>query len=194
VTDTGSASFTTAPGQLSPPVLIRFTSSTSYEVLDNSNPSSPTVLLAAQPYPPVSPNGILPASYGYQVDISGTPATGDSFNINYNSGGVLDNRSGLAMVAIQSTDTLGGGKMTLESAYGVFTQEVGTRTSTARNNLEASKALLEQSQSMLQSVAGVNLDEEAARLVEFEQAYNASAQVINVARTIFDTLLSAVRG
>ena len=72
--------------------------------------------------------------------------------------------------------------------------EIGTQTNSARNTLEASKALLEQSQQMLQSVSGVNLDEEASRLLEYEQAYNAAAQVINVARTIFDTLLNAVRG
>lgn len=196
VTDT-STPFFAAAGQLSPPVVIQFTSATTYNILDNTNPAAPVALVPPQvglTYPPVAPNGILPGSFGFQVDITGTPAAGDSFGIDYNTGGVLDNRTGLAMVGVQTTNVLENGSMTLESAYGVFTQEVGTQTSNARNNLEASKALLEQSQAMLQSVAGVNLDEEAARLVEFEQAYNASAQVINVARTIFDTLLSAVRG
>lgn len=192
-----STPFFAAAGQLSPPVTIRFTSPTSYDILDNSNPSAPVALAPPQTgltYPPVAPNGILPTSFGFQVDITGTPAAGDSFSVDYNAGGVLDNRVGLAMVGVQTSSVLENGSMTLESAYGVFTQEIGTRTSTARNNLEASQTLLEQSQAMLQSVAGVNLDEEAARLVEFEQAYNASAQVINVARSIFDTLLSALRG
>lgn len=196
VTDKSTPFFATA-GQLSPPVVIQFTSATTYNILDNSNPAAPVALVPPQSglsYPPVAPNGILPGSFGFQVNITGTPAAGDSFSVDYNGGGVLDNRTGLAMVGVQTTNVLENGSMTLESAYGVFTQEIGTQTSTARNNLEASKTLLEQSQAMLQSVAGVNLDEEAARLVEFEQAYNASAQVINVARTIFDTLLSAVRG
>jgi len=195
VTDTSTPFFATS-GQLSPPVVIQFTGATSYNILDNTNPGAPVALVPPQTglaYPPVSPNGILPASFGFQVQVSGTPAAGDSFGVGYNTGGVLDNRAGLAMAAVQTADIIGNGTLTLEGAYGVFTQEIGTQTSTARNALEASEILLAQSQQMLESVAGVNLDEEAARLVEFEQAYNASAQVISIARSIFDTLLSAVR-
>lgn len=196
VTDKTTAFFTTTARQLAPPVVIQFTGPTSYNILDNTNPSAPVALVPPQTgltYPPVSPAGILPASFGFQVAINGTPANGDTFSVDYNTGGVLDNRTGLALTKVQTTDLLNNGKLTAEAAYGVFTQEIGTRTSTARRDLEASKVLLEQSQALQQSVSGVNLDEEAASLVEFEQAYNASAQVISIARSIFDTLISAVR-
>lgn len=196
VTDKSTAFFTTTAQALTPPVVIQFTSPTTYNVLNNTNPAAPVALVPPQTgltYPPASPNGILPASFGFQVEINGTPANGDSFSVGYNTGGVLDNRVGLAMVKVQTTDIISNKQLSLEAAYGVFTQEIGTRTSTARGDVEASKILLEQSQALLQSSSGVNLDEEAATLIEFEQAYNAAAQVISIARTLFDTLISAVR-
>jgi len=196
VTNKASAFFTTTAKQLTPPVVIQFTSPTTYDILDNTNPASPVPLATPQTgltYPPAPPNGILPASFGFQVAITGNPANGDSFSVDYNTGGVLDNRIGLALTKVQTTELLSNGKLTAEAAYGVFAQEVGSRTGTARRDLAASQVLLAQSQGLQQSVSGVNLDEEAASLIEFEQAYNASAQVISIARSIFDTLISAVR-
>jgi len=196
VTNKASAFFATTAQQSTPPVVIQFTGPTTYDILDNSNPALPVPLATPQTgltYPPTPPNGILPASFGFQVAITGNPANGDSFSVGYNTGGVLDNRVGLALTKVQTTDLLNNGKLTAEAAYGVFTQEVGSRTGTARRDLEASEVLLAQSQGLQQSVSGVNLDEEAASLIEFEQAYNASAQVISIARSIFDTLISAVR-
>ena len=142
-TDKTTAFFAT-PGQLSPPVVIQFTSPTSYDILDNTNPNAPVALAPPQAglaYPPVSPNGILPASFGFQVQISGTPAAGDSFAVDYNAGGVLDNRAGLAMVGVQTNNMLEGGSLTLEASYGVFIQEIGTQTNGARSSLEASQVL-----------------------------------------------------
>jgi len=186
--------------QLAPPVVIQFTDPATvpvtYNILDNTNPAAPVALVPAQAglsYPPTSPNGILPTSFGFQVEISGAPAPGDTFSVDYNTGGVLDNRVGLALTKVQGAGLLNNGKLTAEAAYGVFTQEVGSRTGAARRDVEASQVLLAQSQGLQQSVSGVNLDEEAASLIEFEQAYNASAQVISIARSIFDTLMSAVR-
>ncbi len=66
-------------------------------------------------------------------------------------------------------------------------------TSQAQINAESSQSLLQQSQAKRDSISGVNLDEEAANLIRFEQAYNASAQVISVARSLFDTLLNTFR-
>jgi len=206
VTNNATAFFTDPAKPLSPPVVIQFpdpaTVPVTYNILDNSDPTSPVALVFPAPpaaplaltglaYPPSS--GILPVDFGFQVEISGAPAPGDTFSVDYNTGGVLDNRVGLALAKVQTTELLNNGKLTGEAAYGVFTQEVGSRAGTARRDLEASEVLLAQSQGLQQSVSGVNLDEEAASLIEFEQAYNASAQVISIARSIFDTLISAVR-
>jgi flagellar hook-associated protein 1 FlgK len=43
----------------------------------------------------------------------------------------------------------------------------------------------------LASTTGVNLDEEAARLIQFQQSYQAAAKVLQVAQSVFDILLQA---
>ncbi len=192
-TDTTTPLYTAGAGQLSPPLLIRFTSPTSYDIL---NATTSATLAAGLAYPPVAPAGIIPTGVGLdgvQVEITGAPAAGDEFTLDYNSGGVQDNRTGLALAGLQTAAFLKNGTTTIDGAYGIAIQEIGTLTSAARSNREASKSLFDQSLAQLQSKSGVNLDEEAAQLIEFEQAYSAAAQVINVARTVFDTLLDSVR-
>jgi flagellar hook-associated protein 1 FlgK len=128
---------------------------------------------------------------GYQVSLSGKPAKGDEFFVDFNEDGSSDNRNAALLAGLQSADTLAGGKLSFQEAYGQLVEFVGTVTSQTRINQEASEALMQQSQANRDSLSGVNLDEEAARLIQFEQAYNASAQVINIARQIFDALLAA---
>ena len=69
----------------------------------------------------------------------------------------------------------------------------GNKTSQAKTLLQANEAKLTQSTAIFESVSGVNLEEEAANLIRFQQSYAASAQIVNTAKTIFDTLLSSVR-
>ena len=195
VTDTNVALFTTTPGQLSPPLLVRFTSATTYDILDNSG-GTPVALVPPQTgltFPPVPANALIPSSFGVQLEITGQPQTGDTFTLDFNSNGYQDSRNGLAMNTFQTTRVLDNGATTLQGAYGLLIQNVGTQANQARLNTDAGKTLLEQSQARRDSVSAVNLDEEAANLIELEQAYNASAQVINIAISIFDTLLGAVR-
>ncbi|MCF7982182.1 MAG: flagellar hook-associated protein FlgK [Pseudomonadales bacterium] len=195
VTDTSVALFSTTPGQLSPPLLIRFTSATTYDVLDNSG-VTPTALVPPQTgltFPPTPANALIPAGFGIELELKGQPQSGDTFRIDFNANGFQDNRNGLAMNAVQTTRILDNGATTLPGAYGLLIQKVGVQANQARQNTEAGKTLLQQSQARRDEVSAVNLDEEAARLVELEQAYSASAQVINVAITIFEALLGAVR-
>jgi flagellar hook-associated protein 1 FlgK len=72
--------------------------------------------------------------------------------------------------------------------------DVGTKTQQAGSNAATQGYLLSQAEAAKAEVSGVNLDEEAANLVRFQQAYQAAAQVINVANSMFDSLLAAVRG
>src|SRR5690625_1618096 len=76
--------------------------------------------------------------------------------------------------------------------YGRLVEEVGTRSGSARQNTQAAKSLMEQTQALRDSVSGVNLDEEAANMIKYEQIYNANSRMIAVARDLFDTLLNAV--
>ncbi|MFT7110380.1 MAG: flagellar hook-associated protein 1 FlgK [Psychrobacter glaciei] len=81
----------------------------------------------------------------------------------------------------------------MSEAYGKSVEEVGSITARAQINTESSEVLLANSKNSVSSVSGVNLDEEAANLIRFEQGYNASAQVISVARDIFSTLIGIFR-
>jgi flagellar hook-associated protein 1 FlgK len=104
-----------------------------------------------------------------------------------------DNRNVLALVALQSNLVMLGGSATFNDAYGQIVSSVGTLTRAAELSTLAQESLLNQAKSARESLAGVNLDEEAANLIKFQQAYQASAQSISVVKSLFDTLIGAVR-
>ncbi|WGP00301.1 flagellar hook-associated protein FlgK [Saccharophagus degradans] len=128
---------------------------------------------------------------GIQVNLSGKPQAGDSFTLDFNIDGAMDNRSALALVAIQSSNLVQGKSASLSESYGSLIERVGIDTSSSRINMEASKQVLEHTTAMRNSISAVNLDEEAANLIRFEQMYSANAQVISVARNLFDTLINS---
>lgn len=129
---------------------------------------------------------------GFQITMTGQPSVGDRFSIDYNTGGSADNRNVLALSQIQSRGILNQGAQTISETNGLMVETIGSFTNEAKITTEAAEALLEQSVRIRESVSGVNLDEEAAKMIEFEMGYNAAAQVINIARGLFDTLLNAV--
>ncbi|MBD3619599.1 MAG: flagellar hook-associated protein FlgK [Chromatiales bacterium] len=134
---------------------------------------------------------------GWRVRITGTPQDGDVFSFTDNTGGVGDNRNALALVALQNTNTLGANATGTPSAsfgeaYNELVSDVGTRTRSAEIASNAQKGLLDQAQSRREAVSGVNLDEEAANLLRFQQAYQAAAQIISIANQNFQTLITAV--
>lgn len=130
--------------------------------------------------------------FGFDIDITGLVQAGDEFTVNFNTDGTSDSRNGVALAALQSEDTVAGNTSYSES-YSRLVEEIGSTTSKAQVNRDSSQVLLRNSQDAVTSMSGVNLDEEAAALIQFELAYNASAQVISVARSIFDTLISTFR-
>lgn len=129
--------------------------------------------------------------HGLQVVISGSPKAGDIFTIGFNTDAINDNRNGLSMSNTQTQGLTQGG-LTLGQSYGKLVEDVGTKSNLSKINTEASKSLLIQTQSTRDSISGVNLDEEASNLIRFQQAYQANAQVISVARELFDTLLNSL--
>ena len=130
---------------------------------------------------------------GFDIQIGGVPQAGDEFIIDLDYSGAGDNRNALALAQLQNADLLGNGSGSLGDIYASLVGSVGVTTASAKIDTEAASSLLVRSTAQLQNESGVNLDEEAALLLQYEQAYNASAQVIAVARTIFDSLLSAFR-
>ena len=129
---------------------------------------------------------------GWTVAISGAAAAGDTFTVSANSGGISDNRNALLLAALQTRSTVGNGTGTYQSAYGQLVSQVGNTTRQAEISLTAQQTFLDQSRQAQQSLSGVNLDEEAANLVRYQQAYQASARVIQVGKEIFADLLLAL--
>ncbi|MFA7388247.1 MAG: flagellar basal body rod C-terminal domain-containing protein, partial [Thiohalobacteraceae bacterium] len=122
-----------------------------------------------------------------------TPADGDSFSLGNNVGGAGDNGNALLMAGLQTKLSVEGGTTSFQGAYAQLVGEVGSKTRQAEVGSVAQQALLSQAQQDRNALSGVNLDEEAANMIRFQQAYQAMAQVITVADSIFQTLLSAVR-
>jgi flagellar hook-associated protein 1 FlgK len=134
----------------------------------------------------------LPSYLGFQVKISGEPKAGDIFTIGFNTNSRNDNRNALAMVALETAGSMQNGTMSFGQGYGRLVEEVGTKSNLSKINTDAARSLLEQTTSMRDGVSGVNLDEEAANLIQFQQLYTANARVITVAKDLFDTLIGAL--
>ena len=127
---------------------------------------------------------------GMSFDITGTPAVGDDFVVQRNTSGVQDGRNALLLGALQTQNTVAGGTTTFQSAYARLVSDNGIRTREAKVRLEAQTAVLEQSQATRDSLSAVNLDEEAANLLKFQQAYMASSKILEVGSKLFETILS----
>jgi flagellar hook-associated protein 1 FlgK len=129
---------------------------------------------------------------GWRVQISGAVQAGDTFTISSNAGGVGDNANAQMLAALQKSALMEGGTATYGQAYEQLIGKVGTQTRQADLSRKATGALLKDANDARQEVSGVNLDEEAADLLRFQQAYKAAAQVISAADDMFQALLSAV--
>lgn len=160
-------------------VTIEFTSPNAYSI-DGG---------AAQPYTSGDDIDIN----GWRLSISGTPVAGDTFTVQSNVGGTGDNRNGLLLADIQQTDILNGGTTSLKEGYAEIVGNIGAKTRSANLSLSSVSVLRENAEVAQAEVSGVNLDEEAANLLRFQQAYNASAQVIQISNQLFESLLAAVR-
>lgn len=132
---------------------------------------------------------------GISFTISGTPANNDVFTLEPNTNGASDNRNALALGALQTANTLGqsaGGSQPTTSFQGAYSQlvnEVGNTTRQVQVTAQAQTNVIAQTKQAQQSVSGVNLDEEAANLLRYQQAYQASGKMMQIASTLFQTVL-----
>ena len=133
----------------------------------------------------------------FQIEISGQPngqgvLAPEKFNI-IDAFGIGNGANGLAMAQTQTTGITNNGEETFSQNLAIATSVVGSKASNAQLAADTAEALFTQAYNRNQTTSGVNLDEEAANLLKFQQAYQASSQIISVANTLFDTILSAVR-
>ncbi|WP_094751655.1 flagellar hook-associated protein FlgK [Psychromonas sp. CD1] len=131
---------------------------------------------------------------GIEVEMyQGAPIVGDQFTLNYNETGDGDNSNVMKMAALQSQKIMNNNKATFQDVYSGMISEIGAKTSNADVSMQAATILQQQSFERVENVSGVNMDEEAANLLKFQQHYSAAARVISVAGELFDTILRAVR-
>ena len=137
-------------------------------------------------------DGMTVSQNGWQIQLTGSPQPGDTVTMQENTGASNDNRNMLMMAGWQSRPILDGFTSTFEQSYSALTSEVGIVTQQVKINLEVEESLLQGAIERRETVSGVNLDEEAADLIRFQQAYQALSRVVQTSQTLFDSLLGAV--
>jgi flagellar hook-associated protein 1 FlgK len=136
--------------------------------------------------------------FEFSFTLGGTPENGDIFNLHPTQAGVADNRNANLLAALQTTKLLfnngaGAPTATMDSAYSQLVNRVGNKTHEVQTNELTQTTLYEQACEARDALSAVNLDEEAANLVRYQQAYQASAQVMTVAQRLFDEIISIMR-
>ena len=126
---------------------------------------------------------------GWTVQIAGTPAVGDVFTIGPNSGGVADGRNALRLGGLQTQNMLSSGTASYQGVYSQMVSQVGSKTQQVNVMVETQNTLAQQATVAQQSVSGVNLDEEAANLLRYQQAYQAAGKMIQIAQSLFQSIL-----
>ncbi len=130
---------------------------------------------------------------GFSFSIAGVPSNGDTFVISRNASGVADNRNALLLAALQTANTLAGGTTSFQSAYSQLVSTVGNKTREIEVTAAAQNSMLGEATEAQQSTSGVNLDEEAANLLRYQQLYQACGRMIEIAGRIFDQILEMGR-
>ncbi len=127
---------------------------------------------------------------GWTVQISGTPVVGDTFTVRQNTNASGDNRNALLMAGLQGQNIMANGTATFQGVYGQLVGQVGAKTHELQVTSTAQTSMLNEVIKQQQSISGVNLDEEAANLLRYQRAYEASAQAMKIANSMFESLLA----
>ena len=162
------------------PTSIVFTSPTTYSINGGANVA-------------YTSGGNIDAN-GWEVQISGAPGTGDTFNVTSNAGGTGDNRNALASAAQQTAGVLANGTTSITGAVSALITGIGSQAQQVNTAQTAQTAVNTQASTSVQSVSGVNLDQEAASLLQWQQAYQAAAQALTIGNSMFTTLIDSVNG
>lgn len=155
----------------------------------NGNSSTTYLAGAAVPYI----EGSTISFNGLSFAVSGNYANGDVVNIAANPSGTGDNRNAANLASLQTRNTMISGTTSFQGAYGQFVSLVGNKSRELEITSAAETNLLNQAITAQQSESGVNLDEEAANLLRYQQAYQAAGKLMQVASQLFDTILSIGR-
>jgi len=137
--------------------------------------------------------------WSFDFRLSGSPQDGDAFAFSPNVGGVADNRNAVALGELQTARTmLNSGNdnrstASFQGAFGQMVSQVGNKTREVQTGEQTQQAMLQQAEQARESLSGVNLDEEAANLMRYQQAYQASGRIMTVAQRLFDEIIAIGR-
>jgi flagellar hook-associated protein 1 FlgK len=130
---------------------------------------------------------------GVQLTLTGSPAAGDTFTVQPNSAANTgDNSNLLAMASALSGATLNGGTTSVAGAANSLVSQVGLITQQAQNNATAQQTANQNATTALNNSSGVNLDQQAATMLQYQQAYQAMAQMIQASSQMFTSLMTAI--
>ena len=156
----------------------------------NGSPIALAAPVASVPYT----SGMTISVGGVSFSMSGAVQDNDSFTVGPNTGGVSDSRNAVLLGKLQTTKALlsanGQPSATYQSVYSQLVSTIGNKAREVSVNRDAQQSLVDQATSAQQSVAGVNLDEEAANLIRYQQAYQAAGKVMSIASKLFEQVLS----
>lgn len=159
------------------PVTLTFSSPTQYSYVSGGSTVTGTYT-AGQP---IDVNG-------WSLTLTGTPSANDTVTVAPGASGTGDNRNAVQMTQLQGQPIVSGS--TLDGAYSAVVANVGAISSTAQTDQTSKDAILQNATSAQSSVSGVNLDEEAAALMQYQQQYQAAAKLIQTATNVFDAILA----
>lgn len=143
-----------------------------------------------------------PISYnGFDLKLNGVPATGDVINVAITAYPSGNNGNAQALLALRDEDLVGRQTVgaatspgaTITDAYSQIIGKVGVRVQGAQTTADISATLAANAEGIMQNKVGVNLDEEAARLIQYQQSYQAAAKILQIAQSVFDTLMETAR-
>lgn len=194
----GSVDSSYTSATVTPPVTLTYDSATNMlsgfpanmEVTVSTNSAPPVVTTYPAGTPVPYSSGATISFGGASFTMSGTPGNGDTFTIAANSSPATDNRNALLLANLQTANTMLGGTASYTGVYGQLVAQVGNTTSQLNMNSTAQTNLMNNTIQSQQAISGVNLDEEAANLILYQQAYQAAGKAMQVANTLFDTLIS----
>jgi flagellar hook-associated protein 1 FlgK len=119
---------------------------------------------------------------------------GDTFDISYNQNSIGDNRNGMALASIYQNGIMDNGTVTFVQGYHMLSTDVSIQTNSAQIQHDSAKTLQKQAKDNYNQISAVSLEEESINLANYQQAYQASAQVLQAAKTVFESVISMLRG
>jgi flagellar hook-associated protein 1 FlgK len=139
---------------------------------------------------------------GYELNLKGVPKSGDAISVKPTTSVVSNNGNALAFVGLGNARlvaAVGGASnnataQTVTDAYASTLANIGVRVQAGQTASTISTAAANQADSSRSNNAGVNLDEEAAKLIQYQQSYQAAAKILQVAQQIFDSMLQMAAG